>query len=282
MSRAYNLVERQQWLMQRILGGVQQNQYLEENMAATGPLAIEHQLAIYQQGFRLRLIECMKAEFPSLVLFLGEEVFHLFVVGFLSVNPSKHYSLYELGDGFAEFLASTRPQPQQVPKEVAEKLKIPEQLALLERARAVSLRAEGCEHRNKVTVDSFMIWPLLSLPETSILVDTDFSLFDYMRKSDSYLAKRDKGEEAIAPQPPSLQKEHILVYRNHFRVAFMRVEKWQSDVINALSYSEPCDVNWPAVAQRAELTESQLLSKLTLWLPKAAAASQIILNIAEA
>lgn len=70
-------------------------------------------LAVYANAYFARLAECLEEEYPTLSKTLGEETFAAFVVGYLQAHPSRSYTLSQLGAGFPDFLAATRPDGQE-------------------------------------------------------------------------------------------------------------------------------------------------------------------------
>lgn len=78
-------------------------------IAASSTLGPEERLAIYQRGYRARLLECMRRHYPVLCHLLGRELFDAFAVEYLWANPSRSRTLGELGARFADHLDATRP-----------------------------------------------------------------------------------------------------------------------------------------------------------------------------
>jgi uncharacterized protein (UPF0276 family) len=69
----------------------------------------EQRVAIYSDGYRLRLIDAMRTEFPALAAVLGAEDYATLVIAYLEAYPSRHFSLRWIGERFSEFLAATPP-----------------------------------------------------------------------------------------------------------------------------------------------------------------------------
>ncbi|PPC74037.1 hypothetical protein C4K68_28410 [Pokkaliibacter plantistimulans] len=271
------LAEQQRWLLERVLLGPQANSRLvEERIQGSAALSAAQRLAIYQEGYRLRLLECLQAEFPALHVCLGESLFRLFAIGYLEQQPSRHYSLYQLGEGFADFLSRTRPAGSGLPADTAAQLLLPEQLARLERAQASALRAMGTEQREADTgrPDHWLSWPVLALPDTSQLVEVNFDLLDYLQQTDRYLLAQQQGEQQDKPPLPAVTSQSLLVYRHQYRVNVVRLEPWQATMVRQLQQGQPCD--WSRFAAALGLAESELLSRLHLWLARAAAQSMVV------
>lgn len=101
-----SLAQHQAWLWQAILAGG------AEDAGATvegGALSPRARLAIYAGGYRMRLLECMRASFPLLRAVLGERLFDGFAVEYITAHPSRSHTLQAFGAGFAAHLAATRP-----------------------------------------------------------------------------------------------------------------------------------------------------------------------------
>ncbi|MFE9747942.1 putative DNA-binding domain-containing protein [Saccharothrix saharensis] len=78
-------------------------------VVGTDRLPAARRLAIYQHGYRSRLVDCLSAHYPVARQLLGRELFEGFAREYLSSRPSRSYTLEALGAGFAEHLAAGRP-----------------------------------------------------------------------------------------------------------------------------------------------------------------------------
>lgn len=85
-------------------------------------------LAIYANGYWLRLIECLQSDYPALSRLLGPELFAFFARAYLSKHPSRSPTLHALGARFPHFLrTSQRSRPGQ------QRQRFPLELAWIER-----------------------------------------------------------------------------------------------------------------------------------------------------
>ena len=66
-------------------------------------------LAIYQRSYALRLLACMREQFPALTHALGVDVFNDFTREYLRECPAQAWTLHDLGRRFPEYLEQTRP-----------------------------------------------------------------------------------------------------------------------------------------------------------------------------
>jgi len=283
-----DLANQQYWLMDMMLNGNKLDMNANPYVQDSEHFPAASRLFVYQQGYRLRLLECMQAEFPVLNLYLGEELFALFVLGYLQQRPSTHYSLYELGAYFADFLARTRPAPQQMPDKIADYLTLPQQLAEVERARSCALRNTGCEAFNRHPSITEMVplsWPSITLPDTSFIVNVEFDLFNYVLAADNYLAENTATSLVVEkPNKPAACQQSLLIYRHRYRVCITLLEPWQSVVLTALQTAQHTKQHvksqldntfWQQVAKQAQLSPSELLAALNSWLPTALLNSQV-------
>lgn len=287
-----NLKQSQLWLMQQILAGSQSNtpQQLQKVIGGSAQFSTAQRLAVYQQGYRLRLAECLAAEFPVLQLYLGEALFNAFAHGYISQLPSQHYSLYELGAHFAQYLQATRPK-QDTSDQVApiSYLHLPEQLAQLERAQAESMRGNAQQHKltgeplnntpnstqstpSQAFAHALMQWPTLALPATSFLVEVDFDLLSYLQAAESFFAaqhaQQQRSENAAptelaTPEKPTITAQSLLVFRDNFQVNIVRLNTWQTQIIRALQTGEAID--WLQIAKNEAITKFELMLKVEQW-----------------
>ncbi|MFP8965942.1 putative DNA-binding domain-containing protein [Pokkaliibacter sp. CJK22405] len=290
-----SLNEQQFWLLQEILLGrrtganPQEAQLLKGSwqrmIESTEQFDASARLGIYQDGYRLRLLECLKAEFPVLHRHFGERIFRLFALGFLARFPSRHYSLHELGEGFAQYLADTRPACSALPPAEQIRLSIPEEIARLERAQAVSLRASGLEsQRNCLPELNWFTWPALACPSTSQLIESEFDLLSYFQ---TLASQEDALDEAITTTeaPPSTvplpanEPCALLVFRHQYRLNVARLTPWQAAIFRCLNDTtlDP-SAFWPEALKQSEMEAADLLGKLSLWLPQAISSSMLMID----
>ena len=183
------LAELQLWTHQAILRGGARSDRAEALIRGSGALRPDERLAIYADGYRTRLLESLGGEYPALKSLVGETVFALFATGYIAARPPGHFSLYELGAGFADHLEATRPP--------GEENALPAQLARLERARAEVQRAEGVERLGEraAAVAGAALTPglRLRLPDSVRLLRLGFDFIPL-------IAATDAGEPAVVPE----------------------------------------------------------------------------------
>ena len=136
----------QQWLWSALQQSSAEISALD-HIIEVGHLPALDRLGIYARGYRLRLLECLRAEFPVLRALLGDSLFDAFALDYLGAHPSTSYTLNALGLGFPAYLSAQRPDAaDDSPKEDWIDFMI--DLASLERATGEvydGLGDEGCE-----------------------------------------------------------------------------------------------------------------------------------------
>lgn len=103
-----NLQATQQWLWSVLQQSSDAVTDAKSRLCDGGLPALER-LAIYARGYRLRLLECLRAEFPVLHSMLGARLFDSFALEYLATSPPSSYTLNDLGAGFPRYLAAQRP-----------------------------------------------------------------------------------------------------------------------------------------------------------------------------
>lgn len=233
-------------------------------VSAPAGVSPHSRLDIYAQGYWLRLFACLKADYPALQRLLGEPLFEFFARAYLDSHPSKSFSLYGLGDGFAQFL---RRSQSTAAKSAAEgKLKFPLELARIEQAMSASLRAIGVESQAYEPADPMQLLlgngVDIELPATTRLVLTSHSLAAFKPWLD----------DVATDDPPTAATGYIVVKRQRFRVTCDELTDWQFYFLAAARRGKcPLLACAEAAARRTHYTVSELLAKLAFWIPVAQA-----------
>ncbi len=79
---------------------------IQNSIVATEWVSIDTRLAIYRDGYKLRLIDSLKTNFPGLHLYLGTEDFDAACSAYIDFQPSIHRSIRWYGDVLAGFINS--------------------------------------------------------------------------------------------------------------------------------------------------------------------------------
>ncbi|WP_274393813.1 DNA-binding domain-containing protein [Xanthomonas cucurbitae] len=225
-------------------------------------------LAIYANGYWLRLIDCLHADHPALARLFGAELFAFFARAYLSSSPSGSPSLHALGARFPLFLrASQRAR-------AAQRQRLPLELAWIERALADASRAHGLE-QTKVDagIDASALahgWPcVVHVPATTrvtMVSHTVESLRGWLSGGD------------VVPAPAA-SREFVVVRRHRFRVGIEPLTDWQFFALrHAMRRPRPLIDCARAAARRTGRAAGELCALLALWLPTAQASSMVLLQ----
>jgi hypothetical protein len=260
----------QAWLQARVTAGLWNlpedpaaGPLAADLVAAGGPLTPRARLAIYAKSYGLRLAECLRAEFPVLAAMVGPEVFNLFAGAYLGARPSRSPTLYELGAGFADYLAATRP-----PGAAGALAALPADLARLERAiaesgRAAGLEADAPEPQLDAATLLFQLAARLRVPGTLQLLRLGFDF------TEALAAHR----AGVRPPPPPSQPTLVAVARRRYAVRVHVLEPWAFAWLNALSASGgDIQAASRAAADSLDRAPGEVLASLLFWLPGAAEA----------
>jgi hypothetical protein len=255
----------QGWMQRAIFGGGGRPDFAAEVVAGDPRLAPDARVGIYAGGYRARLRECLREEYPALRLFAGDTVFDLFAEDYITASPSRDPSLYAFGAGFADHLAARAPASA---LEAGSALAIPAQLARLERARGESIRAGGVERLALPVTADFALVPgaRLAVPDSVRLLRLDFDFGNLIEAAED-------GRPGTSPQPgPTC----TAVARSAWRVRVHRIEPWRFAFLEALAAG---DGNVHAAAAAAArgfgMEVGAALADLAAWLPLAGAAGLV-------
>lgn len=227
-------------------------------LLAPSPLTTQRRLSLYARGYRARLLDALRREFPALCALMGQQVFDLFADGYIAAHPPASPSLHELGAHFPAWLEATRPR--------GELEAMPAQLATLERAWSSALRAPGPEGVTPPPAD-LLLQPTgrLKLPATTLLLRLDFDFAPL-------LAAVADGDPPPTPQAlPTL----VAITRSEYRVRLHTLGPGRFAWLEALGHEGNSALAAVAAAARGD-EPGRLMADLVLWLPLAIQAGLVI------
>jgi hypothetical protein len=232
-------------------------------------------LHIYANGYVLRLLECLRADFPVLSKVMGRELFDFFAKAYVWRHPSRSPTLYDLGAGFADFLEHS--QPAGMSSEVALQFSFPVQLARLERARSETARASGLEHlAPPLAFDGLALWSAhdakLHLAPCTRLLALSFPLQAFWEQAVGM------ADGEALPATPAPETTHIAVARLHYRIGVHVLAPWQFHYLEAAAAGGSARHCALQAAQACALPAGRVLADALLWLPQAAAAALLIVD----
>ncbi|MDB5472392.1 MAG: hypothetical protein JWR84_3952 [Caulobacter sp.] len=231
-------------------------------LLAPSPMSPERRLSLYARGYRARLLDSLRHEYPALCALMGPTVFDLFAEGYIATCPPSSPSLHELGARFPAWLEETQPPTDGPGADEA----MPAQLARLERAWSGALRAQGPEGLTPPPAD-LLLQPAgrLRLPQTTVPMRLDFDFAPL-------LAAVADGDPPPTPQPrPTL----VAVARGDWRVRLHTLGPGRFAWLQALGHDGASAQAAAATAARGE-DPGRLLADLILWLPLAIQAGLVI------
>jgi Putative DNA-binding domain len=229
---------------------------LEAMVVRAGRAAPTTRLGIYATGYVMRLLECLRADFPALRNLMGDALFDFFAKSYIWTHPSTSPSLFDLGAGFPEFLQSTQRQ------ETDPALRLPIELARLERARTEASRAKGLEGRaQRPPAD-----PLAFLRDESFAISAPpcLRLLELSFPLKGYLEAFDRGADEAPPAP---QESRTAIGRINYRVHMTELEPWQYAFVAAARTNASVHDSALSAAVAAGEPLDAILAGLIPWLP---------------
>ena len=234
----------------------------EDVVAERRGVSARERLAVYTTGYVLRLLECMRADFPVLRGFVGDSVFDAFAKAYVITMPPASHSLYDLGADFPQFLEETKPKNWTLDVDTSVMLDLPPELARIERARAEVLRAHGTEDDPPMAepISSFAIFgEELTLQATPCLrlLEMKFPLVDFLRRSDM-------GEQPEAPEPRATL---VAISRANYRLHVEEISLWQFAFLKACERPTSSYQAVQVAALESGRDSGQALADVAVWLP---------------
>lgn len=82
------------------------NKAIHAHIVSTETVPADTRLSIYKTAYQIRLIDCLKDNYPGLHLYLGDEEFDKLALDYLKANPSSFRSVRWFGDKLPYFIKS--------------------------------------------------------------------------------------------------------------------------------------------------------------------------------
>jgi hypothetical protein len=235
---------------------------VDQIITRSSRLSAHDRLAIYRHAYLARLQECLRLEFPVLLLTLGDELFALFTNAYLQQHPSRSYTLNRLGETFPRYLAESRPDAA-APEHARESW--PDfivELATFERAFAEVFDGEGHEGRAAANRATLSALPLEALQRAHFKTVAGFRTFSFRYPVARYFnAARHKRK----PELPQPCRSYVAMMRRDYVVRFHELTETQYALLSGLSAGRTLN----EVA--AELNDDALLADARKWLGEWAA-----------
>ncbi|MGK5073195.1 HvfC/BufC family peptide modification chaperone [Janthinobacterium sp. ZB1P44] len=246
--------------------GLTQEQVLKRARGAAAPLHI------HADGYVQRLLECLQADYPVLRKVMGGELFAFFARAYVWRHPSASPTLYDLGGGFAEFLAAS----QRAAGAQGDGLRFAVELAQLERARSEAGRAPGLEKRAPPLLPSGLDLllgkaPAWRLAPCTRLLALSFPLCAFWQQAQA-------APDDAVPAQPKPSPAFVAISRMHYRLAMHELLPWQFDCLQALAGGAPLAQCAQQAAQSSGREQDEVLTDAMLWLPMAAAAGLVAID----
>ena len=181
--------------------------------------AAQH-LTIYRQSYIARLRACMQSQFKCLAYALGELLFQDFADQYLDSNPSKSYTLNDLGEKFPSFLEATRPDADSDEKEEWPDFMI--ELAKFEYALSLVFDVQSTD-KNVVT-DS-------NTPDHLLTTSSTLRLFEHQYPISRYYLDFSAG---FSPELPFPQQSYCGVSRQDYKLGLFSLGADQFYFLNCI------------------------------------------------
>jgi hypothetical protein len=236
----------------------------EDVVAEKRGLSARERLGVYTGGYVLRLLECMRADFPVLRGFVGDSVFDAFAKAYVITRPPGSPSLYDLGADFPRFLEETKPKGDRLDAALSAMLDLPPELARVERARAEVMRARGTEDDppGAEPLSPFAVFGgevTLQATPCLRLLELKFPLVDFLRSV----------ERGGRPEPPAPRASFAAVGRSNYRLHSEEVTRWQFAFLKACERPAPLYTAVRVASLEGGREPGQALAEVAVWLPVA-------------
>ena len=204
---------------------------VEQIVASSPGVPAIERLAIYQHGYRARLLDCFRTDFPCLLHLLGDELFHRFVDDYLDRRPPRSYTLQRLAEEFPDHLAATRPSAADGAAELESWPDLVIDLARLERIVAEVYDGPGIEDEVTLAPEALQELPDEVLSGQCFAFAPCLRLLTFRYPVVDYFMAVRRGEDAPLPSP---EVGYVAVHRQAYTARFFALSERQHAVLTAL------------------------------------------------
>jgi hypothetical protein len=205
---------------------------VEQVITRSSSLSAYDRLAIYRHAYLARLQDCLRIEYPVLLLTLGEELFALFTNAYLQQYPSRSYTLNRLGENFPRYLADSRPDAA-APESARESWPdLIVELATFERAFAEVFDGEGNEGKPLADRARLLALPPEALLRARFKTVAGFRIFSFRYPIAGYFKAARNKEKPELPQPC---RSYVALMRRDYVVRVHELAEIQYALLSGVS-----------------------------------------------
>jgi hypothetical protein len=234
---------------------------IEQVVSPSQALSSIERLDVYANAYYARLLECLRVEFPVLVLTVGEEAFDQFALAYLQRHPSRSYTLGQLGKDFAAFLAETRPQ-RGGDTAGADWADFLVDLARLEWAFNEVFDGPGIENESTLTGDQLLALGPERWSRARLQCAPCLRVMDFRYPVNGYFTAVRRGETPALPTPSA---SWLAVTRRNYIVRRHELSQPQYQILSALLLGRPVEQALAAAAPAADAEFDAFAHNLRLW-----------------
>lgn len=206
-----------------------QNSIINNNQQATHLLKTnpkiskEKQLQIYQEGYKIRLLQAVKLDYPTFCFYLDEEESDRIISDFVENNYSQFYSLDFYPFKFADFI-----QNKNISDEAKQLVNLESQIAQIFYAKdSPPLTAQHITQMNEAELNDFRFKPRTA----SAILQFDYDV-------ENYLQKFRAGQNPIHIDA---RKNYIYIVRNNNEVKRFYLDAEEYETLNNLLSAMPTE-----------------------------------------
>jgi len=225
-----------------------------EGLFASGCGAtVGKRMGIYHDAYRLRLIEALRSDYPTLHALLGEETFTTMARAYIDDHRSPYYNIRWYGDAMTEFLRkhpSWRERPW---------------LAELAHFEWSMLAAFDASEAPLLTVETMSRVPLARWPELTFIAHPSVRVLDLHFEAPMLWKAHKAGEEVRDHRPRALRCSW-LIWRRGRETYFRSIAKDEAPALKALLGGLPFAAICEQVSKGEDDAPLHAASLLKTWI----------------
>lgn len=204
----------------------------EQVILASSSMTAHERLQIYKNAYILRLLECLREEFPVLRFAMGEQLFDDVATLYIHSYPSRSFTLTQLGAHLAEFLGEQKNRRANLDVATEPWVDFLCDLANFERTTTEVFDCIGPEYSSQLFEDRLRAIPMARVGEAHIAAaDCLRQLVTQYPVHRYYSEIRNRGSSAI----PSRRQCFLAIIRMDNNVRYYEISAAQHFVLLAIA-----------------------------------------------
>lgn len=250
---SFTLFEQQRRLLAVIVGDAMESPEAG-GLFVGGKLSIARRVGIYRHAYLVRLVDCLRDDFPALEQALGADDFDCVCRAYVTQHPPSRPTLNDYGRDFPTFLRDETAVGAGANAWAAE-------LAALEWATVDAIHADAT---SVLELSELASVPVEQWGDLRLLLSPSAAWFAFEHSVNDYLTAAKEGD--AEPRPPAARKSWVLVSRRDLDVWRLELAEWAFTLLSRLANGMALGEAFDITAGQSQPDPAQVMRCFRDWI----------------